>query len=71
MARESNAPEKLLTVREAAQLLRLGEVTVYRLAQRRKIPAVSRRELAVQPWHARGMVAGGRLGFGKAHPGRG
>lgn len=40
MAQESNAPEKLLTVREAAQLLRLGEVTVYRLAQRRKIPAV-------------------------------
>src|SRR3989338_7630917 len=40
MAQESNAPGKLLTVREAAQLLRLGEVTVYRLAQRRKIPAV-------------------------------
>ena len=40
MAQESNAPEKLLTVREAAQLLRLGEVTVYRLAQRHKIPAV-------------------------------
>lgn len=40
MAQESKAPEKLLTVREAAQLLRLGEVTVYRLAQRRKIPAV-------------------------------
>lgn len=40
MVQESNASEKLLTVREAAQLLRLGEVTVYRLAQRRKIPAV-------------------------------
>ncbi|MBI2117101.1 MAG: helix-turn-helix domain-containing protein [candidate division NC10 bacterium] len=40
MAQESNASEKLLTVREAAQLLRLGQVTVYRLAQRRKIPAV-------------------------------
>lgn len=40
MAQESNAPGKLLTVREAAQLLRLGEVTVYRLAQRHKIPAV-------------------------------
>lgn len=40
MAQESTTPEKLLTVREAAQLLRLGEVTVYRLAQRRKIPAV-------------------------------
>ena len=34
------APSNLLTVREAAQLFRLGEVTVYRLAQRRKIPAV-------------------------------
>ncbi len=32
--------EKLLTVREAAQFLRLGEITVYRLAQRCKIPAV-------------------------------
>jgi excisionase family DNA binding protein len=32
--------EDLLTVREAARLLRLGEITVYRLAQRRKIPAV-------------------------------
>lgn len=31
---------RLLTVREAAQLLQVGEVTVYRLAQRRKIPAV-------------------------------
>lgn len=31
---------QLLTVREAAQLLRLGDVTLYRLAQRRKIPAV-------------------------------
>ncbi len=40
MAQESSASEKLLTVREAAQFLRLGEVTVYRLAQRRKIPAV-------------------------------
>lgn len=37
---EGNKPDKLLTVREAAQLLRLGHVTVYRLAQRRKIPAV-------------------------------
>lgn len=34
------AARNLLTVREAAQLLRLGQVTVYRLAQRRKIPAV-------------------------------
>lgn len=32
--------DDLLTVREAAKLLRLGEITVYRLAQRRKIPAV-------------------------------
>ncbi|MFB3820032.1 MAG: response regulator [Candidatus Methylomirabilales bacterium] len=32
--------QDLLTVREAARLLRLGEITVYRLAQRRKIPAV-------------------------------
>lgn len=31
---------QFLTVREAAQLLRLGEVTVYRLAQQRKIPAM-------------------------------
>ena len=40
MPTESLATEKLLTVREAAHLLRLGEITVYRLAQRRKIPAV-------------------------------
>lgn len=31
---------RLLTVREAAQLLQVGEVTIYRLAQRRRIPAV-------------------------------
>ncbi len=30
--------EKLLTVREAAKLLRLGEITVYRLVQRRQLP---------------------------------
>ncbi|HEX7549361.1 MAG TPA: response regulator [Candidatus Methylomirabilis sp.] len=40
MLTESLAAERLLTVREAAHLLRLGEITVYRLAQRRKIPAV-------------------------------
>lgn len=40
MPTESLATERLLTVREAAHLLRLGEITVYRLAQRRKIPAV-------------------------------
>ncbi len=31
-------PGKLLTVREAAKLLRLGEITVYRLVQRRQLP---------------------------------
>lgn len=40
MQMESVATEMLLTVREAAHLLRLGQITVYRLAQRRKIPAV-------------------------------
>ena len=40
MLTESLADERLLTVREAAHMLRLGEITVYRLAQRRKIPAV-------------------------------
>ena len=40
MLTESLAAEGLLTVRDAARLLRLGEITVYRLAQRRKIPAV-------------------------------
>lgn len=40
MPMESLATERLLTVREAAHILRLGEITVYRLAQRRKIPAV-------------------------------
>lgn len=39
MPTDSVAAERLLTVREAAHLLRLGEITVYRLAQRRKIPA--------------------------------
>ena len=34
------AAGQLLTVREAAKLLRLGDVTLYRLAQRGKIPAV-------------------------------
>lgn len=37
---EQGVTSNLLTLREAAQLLRLGAVTVYRLAQRRKIPAV-------------------------------
>jgi excisionase family DNA binding protein len=37
---QSVETEVWLTVREAAHLLRLGEITVYRLAQRRKIPAV-------------------------------
>ncbi len=40
MEKKNSAAERLLTVREAAALLRLGEITVYRLAQRRKIPAV-------------------------------
>ena len=40
MPTESLADERLLTVREAAHMLRLGEITVYRLAQRRRIPAV-------------------------------
>ena len=40
MPTESLTAERLLTVREAAHMLRLGEITVYRLAQRRKIPAV-------------------------------
>ena len=40
MPTESLAAERLLTVREAAHMLHLGEITVYRLAQRRKIPAV-------------------------------
>ncbi len=40
MGTETVATEKLLTVREAASLLRLREITVYRLAQRGKIPAV-------------------------------
>ena len=40
MSTESLTAERLLTVREAAHMLRLAEITVYRLAQRRKIPAV-------------------------------
>ena len=40
MPTESLATERLFTVREAAHMLHLGEITVYRLAQRRKIPAV-------------------------------
>jgi len=40
MAAEREATGQLLTVREAAKLLRLGDVTLYRLAQRGKIPAV-------------------------------
>ena len=41
MPTESLAAERLLTVREAAHMLRLAEeITVYRLAQRQKIPAM-------------------------------
>ncbi len=40
MKSDSAPTEGLITVREAAQLLRLGEITVYRLAQRHQIPAV-------------------------------
>jgi len=40
MTDDLSASKNLLTVREAAQLLRVGEVTVYRLAQRRKLPAL-------------------------------
>ena len=40
MPTESLATERFFTVREAAHMLHLGEITVYRLAQRRKIPAV-------------------------------
>ena len=40
MPTESLAAERLLTVREAAHMFRLAEITVYRLAQRQKIPAV-------------------------------
>jgi excisionase family DNA binding protein len=40
MPTESVVAEEFLTVREAANLLRLGQITVYRLAKRRRIPAV-------------------------------
>ena len=39
MGREGEIMERLMTTKEAAEYLRLNPVTVYRLAQRRKIPA--------------------------------
>jgi len=40
MGREGEIMERLMTVKEVAKYLKLNHMTVYRYAQKRKIPAV-------------------------------